>query len=110
MLQDNRSKSYAVTTQESAKQVALEVDSKEAVIVLEKAWSSWGPSIFPGSRIVPPATHSHIQVDGIPHAAVSDLKDLKNEFMERYPELGQVVGIPIWVNHPPSQSQASADG
>ncbi|KAJ7872629.1 hypothetical protein B0H14DRAFT_2570129 [Mycena olivaceomarginata] len=36
------------------------------------------------TKLHPTATHSHLQVDGIPHAAVPDLKVLKNEFMERY--------------------------
>ncbi|KAJ7466074.1 hypothetical protein FB451DRAFT_1178905 [Mycena latifolia] len=30
-------------------------DSKEAVLALANAWSTWGPELFPGSRIVPPA-------------------------------------------------------
>ncbi|KAJ7828833.1 hypothetical protein B0H14DRAFT_2594414 [Mycena olivaceomarginata] len=54
---------------------------KDAVVILDKAWS----------RCIPPATHSHLQADSVPRAAVPDFKDLKNEFMEPYPELGQVV-------------------
>ncbi|KAJ7822150.1 hypothetical protein B0H13DRAFT_2376775 [Mycena leptocephala] len=70
-------------------------ESKEAVRTLVDAWSTWGPSILPGARIIPPAVYSHIQVDGIFHAAVNNLDDLKTELHERYPELGPVVGSPV---------------
>jgi hypothetical protein len=82
--------------------------SKEAVVVLVKEWERWGTSVLPGTRIVPPAIYSHIQVDGIPHAAAPDLEVLAKELAERYPELGPVVGRPVWVNLPPSEAQVSA--
>ncbi|KAJ6455325.1 Endonuclease/exonuclease/phosphatase [Mycena vitilis] len=46
-------------------------ESKEATSTLVKEWVRWGPDIFPGARIIPPAIYSHIQLDGIPHAAGS---------------------------------------
>jgi hypothetical protein len=82
--------------------------SKEAVILLGKEWDRWGPSVLPGARIIPPAVYSHIQIDGIPHAAAPDLEALAKELSERYPELGPVVGKPTWVNAPPSDAQISA--
>ncbi|KAF8146699.1 hypothetical protein K438DRAFT_1990395 [Mycena galopus ATCC 62051] len=78
------------------------------VATLTKAWQQWGPIAFPGTHIVPPATYSHIQVNRIPHAAAPDLNSLAKELMERHPELGQVVGTPVWVNPPPSEAQISA--
>ncbi|KAJ7089131.1 hypothetical protein C8R44DRAFT_892507 [Mycena epipterygia] len=83
-------------------------ESKAATLTLEEAWLSWGPVLFPGSRIVPPAVYSHIQLDGIPFVAAPELAELAKELTERYPELGPVVGEPIWVNKPPSATQASA--
>lgn len=83
-------------------------ESREAVSVLEKAWLLWGPKIFPGARIIPPAVYSHIQLDGIPYAAAPELKALASEIEERYPNLGPVVGTPNWVNTPPSEAQTSA--
>ncbi|KAF8176380.1 hypothetical protein K438DRAFT_1979169 [Mycena galopus ATCC 62051] len=68
--------------------------SKEDVITLSKEWLRWGPDTFP--------------VDGIPHSAVTNLKLLVDELMERHPELGPVIGTPSWVNPPPTGSQISA--
>ncbi|KAJ6505701.1 hypothetical protein C8R47DRAFT_1243578 [Mycena vitilis] len=83
-------------------------DSVDCVKSLISSWSDWGPTVFPGSRIVPPAVYSHIQLDGIPHAAAPDLTRLASELMERYPELGPVVGTAVWVNKPPNEAQISA--
>ncbi|KAJ6567491.1 hypothetical protein B0H10DRAFT_2358205, partial [Mycena sp. CBHHK59/15] len=69
-------------------------ESKEAVKILTDSWSNWGNTVFPGTRIVPPEVYSHIQLDGIPHAAAPDLNILATELVERYPELGPVVGTP----------------
>ncbi|KAK6987822.1 hypothetical protein R3P38DRAFT_2805289 [Favolaschia claudopus] len=42
--------------------------------VLDKEWSRWGPTIFPGSRIAPVALHSHLQVNGILFRDVTDMR------------------------------------
>ncbi|KAJ7162472.1 hypothetical protein C8R46DRAFT_1037674 [Mycena filopes] len=83
-------------------------ESKDAVKSLVSSWPNWGPTVFPGARIVPPAVYSHIQLDGIIHAAAPDLDSLAKELTDRYPELGPVVGSPVWVNKPPSEAQISA--
>ncbi|KAJ7802142.1 hypothetical protein B0H14DRAFT_3488762 [Mycena olivaceomarginata] len=70
-------------------------------------WSRWA-GIFPGARIAPAAIHSHLQVDGILFSDVGDIKDLKREFEMKNPDLGKVVGLPTWVNRPPSESQIAA--
>ncbi|KAJ7080674.1 hypothetical protein C8R44DRAFT_862807 [Mycena epipterygia] len=72
------------------------------------AWSTWGPGVFLGARIVPPAVYSHIQLDGIPFVAAPELSALVKELEEQYPDLGPVVGEPTWVNKPPSETHASA--
>ncbi|KAK7034822.1 hypothetical protein R3P38DRAFT_2911685, partial [Favolaschia claudopus] len=76
--------------------------------VLDKEWSRWGPTIFPGSRIAPVALHSHLQVNGILFRDVTDMRELKREFELRNPDLGPVTGLPTWVNRPPSEAQAAA--
>ncbi|KAK7020883.1 hypothetical protein R3P38DRAFT_3197363 [Favolaschia claudopus] len=53
--------------------------------VLDKEWSRWGPTIFPGN-----------------------MRELKREFELRNPDLGPVTGLPTWVNRPPSEAQAAA--
>ncbi|KAJ7731748.1 hypothetical protein B0H16DRAFT_1772486 [Mycena metata] len=88
--------------------IFLVSESKEAVQSLVDSWMCWGPVSFPGARIVLLATYSHIQLDGILHAAAPDVNILAKEFSERYPELGPVVGSPTWVNNPPSEVQISA--
>jgi hypothetical protein len=70
-------------------------ESKQAVHTLVNAWSTWGPSVFPGARITSPAVYSHIQLDDISHAAAPELKDLAAELMERYLDLGPVLGSPL---------------
>ncbi|KAJ7872741.1 hypothetical protein B0H13DRAFT_1895252 [Mycena leptocephala] len=82
--------------------------SKADVDILAKEWSRWSPGIFPGARIAPIAVHSHLQVDGILFSDVGDMKDLKREFEAKNPDLGKVVGLPTWVNRPPSESQIAA--
>ncbi|KAK7013451.1 hypothetical protein R3P38DRAFT_2788355 [Favolaschia claudopus] len=76
--------------------------------VLDKEWSRWGPTIFPGSRIAPVALHSHLQVNGILFRDVTDMRELKREFELCNPDLGPVTGLPTWVNRPPSEAQAAA--
>ncbi|KAJ7162463.1 hypothetical protein C8R46DRAFT_1037663 [Mycena filopes] len=44
--------------------IFLVPESKECVKTLVASWPAWGPSVFPGARIIPPATYSHIQLDG----------------------------------------------
>jgi hypothetical protein len=82
--------------------------SKADVDILAKEWSRWSPGIFPGARIAPVAVHSHLQVDGILFSDVGDMKDLKREFEAKNPDLGKVIGLPTWVNRPPSESQIAA--
>ncbi|KAJ7749223.1 hypothetical protein B0H16DRAFT_1847430 [Mycena metata] len=88
--------------------IFLAPECKETVKLLVESWARWGPVGFPGARIVPPAVYSHIQLNSIPHAAAPDLDALAAELMERYPQLGVVVGSPVWVNKPPSEAQISA--
>ncbi|KAJ6485603.1 hypothetical protein C8R45DRAFT_930708 [Mycena sanguinolenta] len=83
-------------------------ETKEGVMELTNSLAKWVPAIFPGAKIIPPAVYSHIQIDGIPHAAVPDLAALARELEECHPELGPVVGTPTWVNKPPSDAQTSA--
>ncbi|KAJ7693274.1 hypothetical protein B0H16DRAFT_1751593 [Mycena metata] len=65
--------------------IFLVPESKETTKLLVESWSRWGPVRFPGDRIIPPAVYSHIQLDGIPHAAAPALDALTAELMERYP-------------------------
>ncbi|KAJ7828334.1 hypothetical protein B0H13DRAFT_1917136 [Mycena leptocephala] len=81
---------------------------KEGVAALAERWNEWGPSILPGGRIVPVATHTMLQVDGVPFSGAGSLDDLKREFEERNPSLGKVVGTPRWVNKPPSEARVAA--
>ncbi|KAJ7907052.1 hypothetical protein B0H13DRAFT_2332786 [Mycena leptocephala] len=81
---------------------------KEGVAVLAEQWKEWGPSVLPGGRIVPVAMHTTLQVDGVPFSGVGSLDDLKREFEEHNPSLGKVVGIPRWVNKPPSEARIAA--
>ncbi|KAJ7857818.1 hypothetical protein B0H14DRAFT_2578180 [Mycena olivaceomarginata] len=75
-------------------------ESKEAVKTLVGAWPRWGPEVFPGARVIPPSIHSHIQIDGIPHAAAP---------RPRPPGYG-VHGADRWygLTNPPSEAQISA--
>ncbi|KAJ6513529.1 hypothetical protein DFH09DRAFT_1433254 [Mycena vulgaris] len=78
------------------------------VDVLIAEWNRWSPGVFPGARIAPVATHFHLQVYGLLFSNVGDLKDLKREFELKNPGLGKVIGLPTWVNRPPSESQIAA--
>ncbi|KAJ7443787.1 hypothetical protein B0H11DRAFT_1931454 [Mycena galericulata] len=82
--------------------------SKEPVSALEKSWVNWGRKVFPGGRIAPPAIHAHIQLDGIPFAAVGSMDDLKRELQERNPLIGPVLGTPTWVNSPDSEAKIAS--
>ncbi|KAJ7934582.1 hypothetical protein B0H13DRAFT_2305683 [Mycena leptocephala] len=81
---------------------------KEGVTALAEQWNDWGPSVLPGGRIVPVATHTVLQVGGVPFSGAGSLDDLKREFEERNPSLGKVVGTPRWVNKPPSEARIAA--
>ncbi|KAJ7854473.1 hypothetical protein B0H13DRAFT_2358486 [Mycena leptocephala] len=81
---------------------------KEGVAAPAERWNEWGPSILPGGRIVPVATHTILQVDGVPFSGAGSLDDLKREFEERNPSLGKVVGTPRWVNKPLSEARVAA--
>ncbi|KAJ7101902.1 hypothetical protein C8R44DRAFT_887698 [Mycena epipterygia] len=72
----------------------LAAESKEAIGLLEKAWADWGPTAFPGSRIAPPADHSHIQVDGILFSSVQSMEDLKRQVQDQNPSIGRIEGTP----------------
>ncbi|KAJ7677662.1 hypothetical protein B0H17DRAFT_1236198 [Mycena rosella] len=93
----------------NASGVFLVPESKDATTKLKHTWDRWGPLLFPGSRIAPAAEHCHIQVNGVPFAAVEDLALIACEFTERNPQLGPVVGTPAWVNKPPSEAQIAAE-
>ncbi|KAJ7058634.1 hypothetical protein C8F01DRAFT_1255783 [Mycena amicta] len=83
-------------------------DAAECAKILTSSWSNWGPTLFPTACIIPPSVHSHIQLDGIVHAAAPNLEEIALELNERYPQLGPVVGLPVWVNKPPSEAQIAS--
>ncbi|KAK7012423.1 hypothetical protein R3P38DRAFT_2404619, partial [Favolaschia claudopus] len=93
---------------QNASSIFLVPESAADTQLLSKAWTRWGPSIFPGARIAPVALHSHIQVNGILFRDVTDMNQLKREFEVRNPDLGPVTGLPTWVNRPPSEAQSAA--
>ncbi|KAJ7216489.1 hypothetical protein GGX14DRAFT_562049 [Mycena pura] len=82
--------------------------TKAALQTLSDKWNDWAPSVLPGGSIAPVATHCFLQVDGIPFAGAGTLDELRREFEERNPQLGRVVGMPTWVNKPPSEARAAA--
>ncbi|KAJ7936029.1 hypothetical protein B0H13DRAFT_2304100 [Mycena leptocephala] len=96
------------TQKQSENSLFIVPRTKADVAILSDNWESWAPGILPGGRIAPVATHCFLQVDGIPFAGAGSLEDLKKEFEERNPELGQVVGLPTWVNKPPSEARVAA--
>ncbi|KAK7007161.1 hypothetical protein R3P38DRAFT_2793033 [Favolaschia claudopus] len=65
---------------QNASSIFLVPESAADTQLLSKAWTRWGPSIFPGARIAPVALHSHIQVNGILFRDVTDMNQLKREF------------------------------
>ncbi|KAJ6558416.1 hypothetical protein DFH09DRAFT_1083983 [Mycena vulgaris] len=82
--------------------------NKNDLRVLTERWKDWGPSILPGGRVAPVATHCFLQVDGVPFAGAGTLEELCREFEERNPQLGPMAGTPTWVNKPPSEAAAAA--
>ncbi|KAJ7939361.1 hypothetical protein B0H13DRAFT_1850663 [Mycena leptocephala] len=101
-------KQPATAQKQNSSSIFIVPASKADVDILAKEWSRWSPGIFPGVRIAAVAAHSHLQVDGILYSDVENMKDLKREFEAKNPDLGKVVGLPTWVNRPPSQSQIAA--
>ncbi|KAK6988266.1 hypothetical protein R3P38DRAFT_3229132 [Favolaschia claudopus] len=83
------------------------LQGEEGVAVLTERWDVWGPGILPGARIVPVATHTFIQIDGVQFGSVKSLSALKTEFEVRNPELGPVVGEPRWKNTPPNAERVA---
>ncbi|KAJ7141493.1 hypothetical protein C8R44DRAFT_727077 [Mycena epipterygia] len=68
--------------------IFLVPESKDAATTFIQNWDLWGPIIFPGARITPPAVHCHLQIDGIPFAVAGNLDKLAREFEARNPHLG----------------------
>ncbi|KAK6975022.1 hypothetical protein R3P38DRAFT_3478480 [Favolaschia claudopus] len=83
------------------------LQGEEGVAILTERWDVWGPGILPGARIVPVATHTFIQIDGVQFGSVQSLSALKTEFEVRNPELGPVVGEPRWKNTPPNAERVA---
>ncbi|KAJ6483678.1 hypothetical protein DFH09DRAFT_1106742 [Mycena vulgaris] len=82
--------------------------NKDDLRVLVEQWSLWGPTLLPGGRVAPVATHCFLQVDGVPFAGAGTLEDLGREFETRNPPLGLVVRVLTWVNKPPSKVKVVA--
>ncbi|KAJ7605222.1 Endonuclease/exonuclease/phosphatase [Mycena rosella] len=96
------------TQKQSESSIFVVPHSKDDLRILTERWDIWAPSVFPGGRIAPVATHCFIQVNGVVFSGAGSLEELGREFELRNPQLGPVVGTPAWVNKPPSEAKAAA--
>lgn len=95
------------TQKHSDASIFIVPSNKDDLRVLTERWSEWGPTVLPGGRVAPVATHCFLQVDGVPFAGAGTLEELAHGFEERNPQFGPVVSI-SWVNKPPSEAKAAA--